>query len=223
MTGVAIIGLHRGGTSAVAGILHGLGAYMGSHLLPPSKHNPKGYYEDERIVRIHTEFIGGEWVTPDVLYNRATYRDFQEYKKLIAEFKEHDLWAIKDPRLCHCLPLLHNYVPDIKVILVFRDPWYAASSLVKRNEMSFSGALSVSLDCLEGMIGNTKAIPKMRVRYTDVITSPQKAVETIASYLGVEVTQEAIDAIDPSLAHWERLDSENILRGMAESGLSRRS
>jgi len=48
---VIVLGTHRGGTSAVAGIVHHLGYFIApkQHLLGSKQANPKGFFEDRRL------------------------------------------------------------------------------------------------------------------------------------------------------------------------------
>ena len=132
MNGTAIVGMHRGGTSAVARVVHSLGAFMGSDFLLPSVYNPTGYYEDASLVDFHTRVMGGNWIIPSM---RKAFSFRESYIIELEDFLEKDVWAIKDPRLCFCLPLLRSIVPTVKVIAVFRDPFNAAKSLAARNGM----------------------------------------------------------------------------------------
>lgn len=216
MPGVAIVGLHRGGTSAVAGVVYNLGAYMGDSLLPPSEYNPRGYFEDEKIVALHDRIIGGNWMNPQTYY---PYKLVREYIDAIEKFRAYDLWAIKDPRLCYCLPGLLEIAPETRVISVYRDPWYAAHSVASRNGIHFNQSINIAINYLENMIKNTWHVSRrLRVRYTDIITDPSGTVDTIANFIGVEATDSAIESVDPSLAHWERIDAQNITNAGVNNG-----
>jgi len=209
MPGIAVVGMHRGGTSAVAKIVYELGAYMGDNLLPPSEHNPQGYYEDSGVVDFHTGVIGGNWHKP-VMNRSVLYAG--RYKGLLKPFMKHDFWAIKDPRLCFVLPLLLSVVPDIRVIAVYRDPFKAARSLSKRNNLAYVTALEISIAYLGKMIENTSGIGPLWVNYTDTVLYPDVAAIAIANFAGVEHNTKAASAIDRSLAHWEVEEAKSISR-----------
>lgn len=49
---VAVLGIFRGGTSCVAGILHHLGVHMGQKFKKPLASNPQGFYEAVELGRI---------------------------------------------------------------------------------------------------------------------------------------------------------------------------
>ena len=62
-----VLGLHRSGSSATAGVLHHLGANMGDDLLPPSLCNIRGFFENVHFVNLNDEILrtaGGSWDSP---------------------------------------------------------------------------------------------------------------------------------------------------------------
>ena len=61
---VVVLGMHRSGTSAVAGCLHRLGVDFGPRLMPATEANARGYYEHIDIVNLHDRLLlalGGSW------------------------------------------------------------------------------------------------------------------------------------------------------------------
>ena len=209
MTGIAVLGLHRGGTSAVAGVLYHLGVFMGDQLLEASKDNPRGYFEDRRFMELHTEIMGGDWKRPVDNFERDIWPEYKdEYTALVREFEEHELWGVKDPRLCYCLPLLQEVVGDgLRVICVFRDPWCARDSLVERGGHTEMEAWIISIEHMAYMLNATIRSPRvLYVEYDLLVDRPIDSVTAIAEFLDVEVKQEAIDFIDPDLRHWDHIE-----------------
>ena len=206
MTGVCVIGLHRGGTSAVAGVLHHLGVFMGDQLLEPSEDNPKGYFEDRCFMELHTAIMGGDWKRPLENFQRDIWPEFKcQYTTLVRDFEEHELWGVKDPRLCYCLPLLRAVVKDkLTVICVYRDPWHVHSSLMERGGHERNEAWLITTNHLSWMIFNAarSASDVLYLQFDGLVERPRESIIQIAKHIGVEVTQEAIDFIDPDLRHW---------------------
>jgi hypothetical protein len=56
---IILLGMHRSGTSAVAGLIHLMGAYVGDETIymPPTKDNPKGYWERMDVYRFNDRFL----------------------------------------------------------------------------------------------------------------------------------------------------------------------
>ena len=69
---VCVTGMHRSGTSFIAGALRFIGVSLGDpeRLLRPGPDNPKGYFEIQSIVQLDDELLahlGGAWDQPPVL------------------------------------------------------------------------------------------------------------------------------------------------------------
>src|SRR5690242_15030572 len=61
---VIVLGMHRSGTSALAGALGLMGARLPARVMPPGPGNPKGYFEPGHIVVIHDRVLataGTSW------------------------------------------------------------------------------------------------------------------------------------------------------------------
>ena len=72
MTAVCVTGMHRSGTSFVAGALRFLGVSLGdpARLLKPGPDNPLGYFEIASLMQLDDEVLahlGGAWDQPPVL------------------------------------------------------------------------------------------------------------------------------------------------------------
>jgi hypothetical protein len=55
--GIVVLGMHRSGTSAFAGILHLLRFDFGDHLLEGNQFNQGGYWENRAIVRSNDRLL----------------------------------------------------------------------------------------------------------------------------------------------------------------------
>ena len=52
-----VLGMHRSGTSAVAGALRLAGVDLGADLMAPAADNPKGFFEHAGVVAIHDRLL----------------------------------------------------------------------------------------------------------------------------------------------------------------------
>lgn len=208
MTGIAVLGLHRGGTSAVAGALHHLGVFMGDDLLPPSKTNPKGYFESRAFVEAHTAMMGGGWKNPDILGFNDTITK-ERYRKMVEGMMEHEVWAIKDPRLCYVLPALIQVLPedyDLRIVAVHRDLLAVTSSLFDRGGHTWVEAQQITIRYMRVMLKtlNDCGKPYNMVHFPSFVQCPDGGA--IARSLGIPASSEQIkaadDFLDPNLVHW---------------------
>src|SRR5580658_3168224 len=66
-TALVVLGMHRSGTSALAGMLHHLGVALGERLMPASPDNPRGYWEHSEIVAINHRLMATMgWAWDDI-------------------------------------------------------------------------------------------------------------------------------------------------------------
>lgn len=143
--------MHRSSTSLLARSLHGE-CYLGSekHFIPPAPDNPKGFYEDRRIVLLN-DFIlnsfNSPWDNPkeiDInlvrnskLENGLTIEEYAEniLKDLYRESNTKTL-CIKDPRMCLLIDFWWPLLKKPQVVCSFRNENDIAKSLQKRNGIS---------------------------------------------------------------------------------------
>lgn len=145
---VIVLGMHRSGTSAVAGYLHGLGLELPSETLNAHpKDNPEGYFEPQRMVQLNNRLLamlGLSWqstrpisadelVAPDLDPIKEEMRQYladacQPGRKLV----------LKDPRLCRLLPvwlpLIQQHCQNPLIIHAVRSAHAVADSLARRAE-----------------------------------------------------------------------------------------
>lgn len=145
---VIVIGMHRSGTSALAGLLHTNGIIMGEeeNFYPkPAFENQKGFFENCRF-RDTNDYIlsyNNYWannyspMTPEKLI--VTDQAEDTIRALLYEYdKKYDHWGFKDPRMCLTYsawkPFLQKPYTDqiVKVVLVERNIDSIASSLLLR-------------------------------------------------------------------------------------------
>ena len=90
-----ILGMHRSGTSALAGVLHHLGVELGKDLMPPGKDdNPKGFFENNKVYSINEtllEHLNSTWDSPFLLPNEWwTQEELFRYKQDILDVVEEE-------------------------------------------------------------------------------------------------------------------------------------
>ena len=110
-----VLGAHRSGTSALAGVIQRLGIELGDRLLPPQPGvNERGFWEHRDIVALHDRLLqemGSRWdsihpVTAAAWKSPAVKAIAEELAAIVkSEFGNSQLWGLKDPRLCRLLPL----------------------------------------------------------------------------------------------------------------------
>ncbi|RLB63771.1 MAG: hypothetical protein DRH08_10630 [Deltaproteobacteria bacterium] len=153
---MAVIGMHRSATSAVAKGLHMAGFPMANNestLLPPAPSNKWGHWEDKHLVTLNDKILHDfecEWNKPPHWLDVEDDR-YAHVPRAVDYIKNRGLgqWGIKDPRLVLLWPIWREafrQFPDIDLIVVspWRDPAAIADSLVARNNMDLVDAIRLT-------------------------------------------------------------------------------
>lgn len=195
---VIVLGMHRSGTSAVAGALGVLGVNLGERLVQAQADNPKGYWEHADAVRLHERLfaaLGSAWEDPRELpagwTQTAPARDAAEAAAaLIAgQFADGRLWALKDPRQCRLLPIwrdafaAHDARPAF--LFVLRDPDEVAASLRARDGIGAEHAALLWLRHVFEAEGDSADAPRVLLDYARLLADPVAALTAAGTELGV--------------------------------------
>ena len=149
-----VLGMHRSGTSAVAGVLTKLGGAAPGTLFPPDSVNARGYFESIHFMQLHDELLASagscwhDWRKFNPAWHRSPTADaFKQRAKQIfeAEFGNATLPILKDPRICRFVPFWLDVIKDMeaapRIVIPIRSPLEVAHSLKKRNAMSLTKGL----------------------------------------------------------------------------------
>ena len=137
--GFFIIGMHRSGTSVLAGALSTLGYSTGTgKLIGASDFNPKGYFEMESLV-----IQNQDWLTEQEVLWGPGIGDFNESfaylnsngTETLRSIEVPQPWMMKDPRLCLTLPAWDSYFEKPPpAVFTYRHPLTVALSLCQRSK-----------------------------------------------------------------------------------------
>ena len=209
---IVVLGGHRCGTSAVAGVLHHLGVFMGYRLLGAGKYNERGHWEDRTFLERHKDIVGGvpKWKSPKV--NFEPYR--QAYSQLVRRREEtHELWGFKDPRTIFVFShFLEVAKCEVRVINVWRDLEASAQSMWKRRGKRATSHINVDLEEAREIakryrMRHTQVLEMwegecLDIRYERLCQRPGREVKGIAAFVGMPPRKKAIRFISPKLRHF---------------------
>ncbi len=144
-----ILGMHRSGTSCLAGCLEQAGVYLGS-VNQSAEFNLKGNRENQNIVKLHNDILArgqASWDMPPLEDMPLCPDDVARLTSIINAYPARPLIGFKDPRSLFCLPLWHKAARP-QFIGSFRHPLETAHSLLRRAKaqnkyMSLAKALSL--------------------------------------------------------------------------------
>lgn len=194
-----VVGVARGGTSAVAGSLGSLGVFMGANA-------PKPIYEDFDLSR------------------KLESGNYQEAFQLIKQYDEsHAVWGFKRPSIINYFDRLHPMLRNPIYLFVFRDIF----SIANRNSISMKSGVVDGLlkaqkdyDTILNFIVNNN-INAYLLSYEKIMQDKGYFVNNLVKLLGVNNVKEyqvsaALDFIEPNPKDY--LDSSRITKSIGTIG-----
>ncbi len=170
---IAVTGMHRSGTSSIAGLLGKCGFSLGpeKNLLNENKpkfDNVKGHFENHSVVMINENILqksNGSWF--ELPQQNNLYKAGEALAMHITSFNNSfEGTIIKDPRLCLTLDTWKQFCPRLKsVIICFRHPLGVAHSLKKRNHFPLEFGLNLWYEYNVRLIDSIESIPVTVVNY----------------------------------------------------------
>lgn len=225
-----VLGMHRSGTSALTGVLHAMGAYVGeeAELTGRSKENPLGYFERQDARKICDSLLyanDADWwkITPLLKGNIPADSEDSAIKGLLQTLDTHGTWALKEPRLCLLLPAFAARLSDPVAIFMYRNPLEVARSLQKRNGFSIAAGLALWEAYNLKALAHSIAMPQVFVDYHSLVSKPKPTIKHLhkeLTALGVPGLdwQAAEDAVEPKL-HREQADEAELNDTLSPSQL----
>jgi len=223
---LVVLGMHRSGTSALAGCLARLGAVRPRTEIAPTVNNPKGYYESEPVMAFNDRLLalmGSAWHDcrgPDVgLISAGVRRDLaREARALLAdEFGAAKMIVLKDPRLCRLMPLWGDFLDragyEARYVLPVRRPLHSALSLRTRNGFSLESGRLLWLGHVFEAERRTRGLRRHILASEALMAAPHAVLSALAGALAFPADLAGLgDFIDPTLFHDDApssLPSEN--------------
>ncbi|WP_051340644.1 sulfotransferase family protein [Azospirillum halopraeferens] len=204
---LVVLGMHRSGTSALAGTFHKLGLDFGSNLMPPEEgSNELGFWEHNSIVPIHERILralGSHWSDPAPLPEGWTDRpEVRGLAREIVAVLRHDFdrpgdWGMKDPRMCRLLPLWMPLFAEVgaRPVFVFigRHPYEVAQSLSRRDGLPLDRSYELWYRHMAEADAVTRGFPRVFLRYADLLADWRGCVGGALDRLGFASLRAAMD------------------------------
>ena len=197
-TALVVLGMHRSGTSALAGVLNLCGAHLPDKVKPPKIGvNPKGFFEAEAVLDLNVRLmrqLGGDWCHVDfaVPEDGPVVDEFlaDAHAMIASEYHGESPIVIKDPRICVLAPLWHRalvgagYRPAY--VVPIRSPLEVAQSLRARGDMSIDEGLALWRAYMASVVAFANGRDDVLfVRYAELLDDWEAVVERIGSRLRV--------------------------------------
>jgi hypothetical protein len=210
---VAIVGMHRSGTSLLAQLLRCGGLYLGSddQLLGPRPDNPEGFWEHTGFQDLNEAVLaglGGRWDAPPAVPARwgedpRLAAQHHDARQLLNQFRGREPWGWKDPRTSLTLSLWRELIPNLRVILCLRNPLEVAVSLRRRNGFSYTKAIGLWRLYNEQSLGT--ATERIVVSYERILSAAEFELARVLKFIGIDASartlRDAANACRHDLRH----------------------
>ncbi len=209
---VALVGMHRSGTSMVARLLRQAGLNFGPDeaLMPPAEENPEGFFEHLEFVRLNDEVLnaaGAGWDCPpsaEFDWSDAALEPFRERaRSLASELATNSQWGWKDPRTTLLIPFWRSALGPITTVAVVRNPLEVVTSLHRRNGFSIALSLTLWRIYAERLLQDTTPTDRLVTHYDAYFLEPRREIARILDFLGLQAERDAPleSAAVPGLRH----------------------
>ena len=189
---VLVVGPGRSGTSAVAGLLHEMGYFMGERFTEKGA-QPKGYFEDMDLTDVHTKHVS---------VNSKSFLESQEFFEdvdpILARYEALEWpWALKETRMAHFLGFYLKRYPNAKIISCERDLRETVRSIIQTQQdheyvseeqvkMEIEGAFYNRVRLIEQGLRNRD---HLKVDFFDLVAKrTDDVIEEIIDYLEVPMS-----------------------------------
>ncbi len=224
MIELVVLGMHRSGTSAMAGLLSRMGFGVGASLLPANQHNPRGYFENKLLVdennalleRLHSAWDDVRPLPLDALvqrlassHNRVRYKALLE-TELSGSGSVDQGYVLKDPRLCRVLPLWQPVWQDLgwnpRYILMLRHPDEVVASLQHRDGMASEHGYLLYVAYLLDAERYTRTCQRSVVLYDRLLHTPETVWHQLTAEIQLptvapDVWAQAVELLTTELRH----------------------
>lgn len=213
---LVVLGMHRSGTSALAGTLTLLGCDGPATPMKATPDNAKGYFEPAPLYPLHSKLlesaasswddwlpIGESWM------NSVRAEEFQARAATLIEeqFGTSRLFVLKDPRICRLVPFWAKVFDDLGIapgyVLTHRNPLEVARSLNARDGMEVEVALLIWLRYVLGAEAATRGKRRCFTSYAELMTSWNHVGQKIEAALKVSLPRlspQVADELDAFLS-----------------------
>ncbi len=209
-TALVVLGMHRSGTSSVAGTLSLLGAAAPKTLMAPADDNPRGFWESDVVMALNDAMLaerGLSWSDWRARVGRsAAVADPRIATVMADEFGDAEQVVLKDPRLCRLFEewrislTAADYA--VRVVIPIRAPAEVARSLTARNPMTWEHGLRLWLRHVLDAERASRGLPRHTMMWTDFLSDWRGQISRMNQSLsvGLIADQESAAAVDTFLS-----------------------
>jgi hypothetical protein len=192
---VLVLGMHRSGTSALAGVLDALGMQAPKTLSSAHVSNARGHWESAPLVALHDRLLQSagsswqDWRPLDLPGSAEPYRG-EIAAAIAAEYGDAPEISIKDPRICRFVPWFASILDGMSIrpmaILPIRNPLEVAHSLQRRNGFTVAQSCLLWLRHVLDAEFHSRAMPRCFVAFKSLLGDWRAQMERARRVFGVD-------------------------------------
>ena len=163
-----------------------------SELMPAQADNPEGFWEHLGFVALNDELLselGGAWDLPPKIDETFTSGRLDplrlKARLLIEKFESANVWGWKDPRNSLTLPFWDQVLPELKTVVVVRNPLEVAHSMHERNGTSYSFGLRLWEIYNRRLIETSSGKERLVTHYDFFFQDPELQLRRITDFIGL--------------------------------------
>jgi len=195
---ILVLGMHRSGTSMLAGTIAALGSAPPRKPLASDGNNARGYWESAPLNFANNELLaaaGSSWhdwrpLNPQWLQSPAAEGYRHKIKAILAsEFGDEPLFFVKDPRICRFVPFMSSILAEMEIdpvaLLPLRNPLEVAYSLERRDGLPPAKSLLLWLRHVLEAEYHSRHMPRYFTRHEQFLIDWQHHVDRAAEKTGI--------------------------------------
>jgi hypothetical protein len=207
---VCIGGMHRSGTSCLAGSLEEAGLHLGP-VFRVGQYNAKGNRENGRIMALQEAVLiysGGSWDRPPehVSWSGAHRA---ERDAIIRSYAGPPAWGFKDPRSILLIDFWREAVSNLQVVATLRHPVLVAKSLCQRGGGSVDDWIDLWTIYNERLLAQYEADRFPIVRFDLGVEAYRRSLAVVMDKIGLNAPAPT-KFFDPILRHHEASSRDHL-------------
>jgi len=224
---VLVLGMHRSGTSSLAGAITRLGGAAPLTLISADEANPRGYWESVILNDLNEDILaagGSQWADwrqfdpKSIEPARAFELKERAISALAKEFPVPSLAVIKDPRMCRLMPFWSLVFREagwsVRPVLQLRSPLEVALSLERRDKIPLGLGCLIWLRHVLDAEAGTRGLRRAVINWNDFLGRPRRTLERIGEQLDVVWPRWS----DGAMAEVDEFVSADLRRQRASDG-----
>ena len=199
-----VLGMHRGGTSAIGRGLQALGVSLGDNLMPPAVDNERGFWEDMDVMRLNEDVLtvlGERWHSVRILGEAHSERSVLDHLvskgQLIVGEKTRTFapFGFKDPRATRLLFYWQAVFDSLEIepryVIALRNPLSVVQSLQRRDGFPADKSHMLWLEHMVSALRWTEGHTRVVVDYDRLLSEPIAQLLRLREALSIPAGDEA--------------------------------